>query len=109
MKTKAARQRGAGGGSQFAHELTERVLMLLIYYRLYLTQELLTPLFKHENKSNISGNISQMRTLFEEVLPTHQTARGKVLSLAKKAGAVRQAHWFYRRVSKGLSRIDFHH
>lgn len=84
VKTKAARQRDAGGGSRFAHELVDQMLMLLIYYRLYLTQEFLTLLFKHQHKSSISRNISYMRTLFEEVLPTYQKARGKVLSLAKK-------------------------
>jgi hypothetical protein len=90
VKTKAARQRGASGGSQFAHELTDRMLMLLIYYRLYLTQEFLTLLFKHQNKSSISRNISSMRTLFEEVLPTQQQARSKVLSLADKEQARRR-------------------
>ena len=89
VKTKAERKRGAGGGSQFAHPLTDRMLMLLIYYRLYLTQEFLTLLFKHQHKSSISRNISQMRALFEEVLPTHQKARDKVLSLAKKEQARR--------------------
>jgi DDE superfamily endonuclease len=84
VKTKAARRRSAGGGSRFAHELTDRMLMLLIYYRLYLTQEFLTLLFKHQHKSSISRNISHMRALFEEVLPTHQQARSKVLSLADK-------------------------
>jgi len=84
VKTKVARQRGAGGGSQFAHELADRMLMLLIYYRLYLTQEFLTLLFKHQHKSSISRNISYMRPLFEEVLPTHQQARNKVLALANK-------------------------
>ncbi|MGA9995425.1 MAG: transposase family protein [Pyrinomonadaceae bacterium] len=84
VKTKERRQRGAGGGSQFAHELADQMLMLLIYYRLYLTQEFLTLLFKHQHKSSISRNISSMRALFEKVLPTHQKARGKILSLAKK-------------------------
>ncbi len=84
VKTKQKRKRGVGGGSQFAHKLTDQMLMLLIYYRLYLTQELLTLLFLHQHKSSISRNISQMRALFEEVLPTHATARAKVLSLAKK-------------------------
>ncbi len=84
VKTKAVRHRGAGGGSQFAHELADQLLMLLIYYRLYLTQEFLTLLFKHQHKSSISRNISYMRTLFEEVLPTHAQARARVLSLAKK-------------------------
>lgn len=84
VKTKAARQRGAGGGSRFAHELPDQMLMLLIYYRFYLTQEFLTLLFLHQHKSSISRNISLMRALFEEVLPTHQKAKSKVLSLAKK-------------------------
>jgi hypothetical protein len=84
VKTTAARQRGVGGGSQFVHELTDQMLMLLIYYRLYLTQEFLTLFFKHQHKSSISRNISYMRALFEEVLPTHHKARGKVLFLAKK-------------------------
>ena len=51
IKTKATRQRGAGGGSQFAHELADQMLMLLIYYRLYLTEEFLTLLFLHQHKS----------------------------------------------------------
>src|ERR1043166_9030878 len=84
VKTKAVRKRSAGGGSPFAHELTDRMLMLLIYYRLYLAQEFLTLLFRHQHKSSISRNISSMRALFEEVLPTHSQAKGTVLSLAKK-------------------------
>jgi hypothetical protein len=84
VKTKVERQRCVGGGSRFAHELTDQLLMLLIYYRLYLTQEFLTLLFKHQHKSSISRNIHHMRALFEEVLPTHHKARGKILSLATK-------------------------
>jgi hypothetical protein len=84
VKTKTERKRRVGGGSQFAHELADQLLMLLIYYRLYLTQEFLTLLFKHQHKSSISRNISQMRPLFAEVLPTHQQARSRVLSLANK-------------------------
>jgi DDE superfamily endonuclease len=90
VKTKARRQRAAGGGSRFTHELTDQMLMLLIYYRLYLTQEFLTLLFKHENKSSVSRNISLMRPLFESVLPTHSQARGKILSLAKREQQRRQ-------------------
>jgi hypothetical protein len=84
VKTKAARKRSAGGGSKFTHELADQMLMLLIYYRLYLTQEFLTLICKHQHKSSVSRNISYMRALFEEVLPTYQKARAKVLSLAKK-------------------------
>jgi hypothetical protein len=90
VKTKAGRMRGAGGGAQFAHELTDRLLMLILYYRLYPTQEFLTLLFKHQHKSSISRNISRMRALFEEVLPTYRKAKGKVLALAKKEQARRK-------------------
>lgn len=84
VKTKAKRKRRIGGGSQFAHELSDQLLMLLIYYRLYLTQEFLTLLFKHQHKSSISRNIKQMRDLFERVLPTHAKALERVLRLATK-------------------------
>jgi len=84
VKTKAKRKRRAGGGSQFAHGLTDQLLMLLLYYRLYLTQEFLTLLFKHQHKSSVSRNIKYMRDLFERVLPTHAKALDKVLRLAQK-------------------------
>jgi hypothetical protein len=84
VKTKAGQKRRAGGGSRFAHELADRLLMLLICYRLYLTQEILTLLFKYQHKSNLPRNISFMLPLFAEVLPTHQQARSKLLSLANK-------------------------
>lgn len=84
VKTKQKRKRAFGGGAQFKHSLEEQLLMLLIYYRLYLTQEFLTLLFKFENKSSISRNLKLMRELVEEVLPTHQKALKKILSLATK-------------------------
>lgn len=84
MKTQTARKRACGAGAQFKHSLEEQLLMLLIYYRLYLSQEFLTLLFKFENKSSICRNLKLMRTVFEKVLPTHQKALRKVLSLAAK-------------------------
>lgn len=84
VKTQTERRRRAGGGCKFKHTLEEQLLMLLIYYRLYLTQELLTLLFKHQHKSSLCRNIKQMRSLFELLLPTHQRALTKVLSLATK-------------------------
>ncbi len=47
------RQRQIGGGAQFANDLSDRLLMLFFYHRLYLTQELMTLLFKAEDKSVI--------------------------------------------------------
>ena len=55
------RQRQIGGGARFANDLSDRLLMLLLYYRLYLTQELMTLLFTAEDKSVICRSIQLMR------------------------------------------------
>jgi DDE superfamily endonuclease len=84
VATKRDRQRRIGGGAKFTNALADRLLMLLLYYRLYLTQEFLTLLFRAEHKSLICRNIQLMRSVFEAVLPVPQRARERVLSLAKK-------------------------
>src|ERR1043165_1509200 len=48
--TGAARQRAAGGGGQFANTLEDRLLMVLIYYRLYLTQDFMTRSEEHTSE-----------------------------------------------------------
>ena len=78
------RLRGIGGGAQFANSLPDRLLILLFYYRLYLTQEFLTLLFKAEHKSVICRAIQLMRPVFESVLPVPEQARRRILSLADK-------------------------
>jgi len=62
VKTKRERKRHAGAGSQFVREIEDQLLILLIYYRLYLTQEFLTLLFKFDNKSSNShfGNFRKL-------------------------------------------------
>jgi hypothetical protein len=82
--TKAKRQRAAGGGAKFANKFEDRLMMLLIYYRLYLTQEFMTLLFKAENKSVICRNIQQAREVVERVLPTPERARRRIFLMAKK-------------------------
>ncbi len=78
------RQRRIGGGAQFANDLADRLLMLLFYYRLYLTQEFMTLLFRAENKSVVCRAIQLMRPVFESVLPVPDKARQRILSLADK-------------------------
>lgn len=78
------RIRSIGGGKKFAHQLEDQLLMLLLYYRLYLTQEFMTLLFKHESKSAISRNIKLMRAVCEAVLPVPEKMRRKILELAKR-------------------------
>ena len=91
-KAKTVRSQGdrlqqIGGGNAFQNALPNRLLMLLLYYRLYLTQEFLTLFFKAANKSLISRNITAMRPVFEAVLPIPQCTRERLLSLAKAASA----------------------
>lgn len=84
VKTGQERRRSPGGGAQFSTELQERLLMLLVYYRPYLTQEFMTLLFEVEDKATISRAIGQMRPVFEAVLPVAQRARETVVALAEK-------------------------
>ena len=84
VKTGEERQRQPGGGAQFSTELQERLLMLLVYYRLYLTQEFMTLLFEVDNKATISRAIAQVRPVFEAVLPVPERARKTVVALAEK-------------------------
>jgi DDE superfamily endonuclease len=83
VRTSADRQRAAGAGRAFNNDLANRALMLLVYYRLYLTQDFMTLLFKAANKSVICRNIQQMRAVIEAVLPTPERARRRIFSLAK--------------------------
>jgi hypothetical protein len=83
VRTSADRQRAAGAGRAFNNDLANRALMLLVYYRLYLTQDFMTFLFKAANKSVICRNIQQMRAVIEALLPTPERARRRIFSLAK--------------------------
>lgn len=84
VRTGKRRQRRIGGGAQFANSMSERLLMLLFYYRLYLTQEFMTLLFCAEEKSVICRGIQQMRPVFEAVLPIPGVARERIFKLADK-------------------------
>lgn len=90
VRSQVDRQRQLGGGNAFQNNLPNRLLMLLVYYRLYLTQEFMTLFFKAANRSLISRNITLMRCVFEIVLPTPERARERLLSLAKAEGERRK-------------------
>jgi len=83
VRHQADRERAAGGGRAFNNDLANRLLMLLVYYRLYLTQDFMTLLFKAASKSIICRNIQQLRPVVEAVLPVPERARLRVFSLAK--------------------------
>jgi hypothetical protein len=83
VRSDSVRQRQIGGGRSFNNDLANQLLMLLLYYRLYLTQDFMTLLFHAENKSLICRNIQLMKAVFEAVLPTPDRAKKRLLSLAK--------------------------
>lgn len=56
---RADREREIGGGGKFQHSLADRLLMLLIYYRTYVSQEFLSVLFDC-NQSTIARNINML-------------------------------------------------
>jgi len=83
VTTGRKRKRAAGAGKPFSNDLSNRLLMLLIYYRLYLTQDFMTVLFKASNKSLICRSIQHIRPVIESVLPTPDRSLKRLLSLAK--------------------------
>jgi hypothetical protein len=107
VRTGKKRLRRIGGGAQFENSLPDRLLMLLLYYRLHLTQELMRLLFKAEDKSVICRSIQLMRPVFESVLPVPEQARRRILSLAdqeqkrrkKRIGSVEEFQKAYRELT----------
>ena len=62
------RKRAVGGGRKANLSLEDQVLVVLMYYRLYVTQILLGYLFRLDD-SNVSRLIGRLRPLLLEVLP----------------------------------------
>ena len=75
---RADRKRKAGAGHPFKLRLKNRLLMFLMYYRLYVTSTLLSFLFDL-GQTNVLKNIRVLEPLVSEVLPLpkklHQKAR----------------------------------
>ena len=64
------RQRAIGGGRRFTLSVADRLLMTLMYLRLYVTQSLLGYMFNLDD-SNVNREINQrMLKVLKEVLPT---------------------------------------
>ena len=70
---KPNRQRVRGGGRKQELSLEDKLIMLLMYYRLYTTHELLGFIFKLHN-SNVSRHINQLQPLLGKVfrIPTQR-------------------------------------
>lgn len=62
------RKRAVGGGRKFTYPLPERLLMLLMYYRVYVTYALLGFLF-NADETTVLRDINKLISLFEAFLP----------------------------------------
>jgi hypothetical protein len=78
-KRKGNRERKAGGGRHFKLDVKNRFLMLLVYYRLYITYTLAGFLFDLD-QSNICRDIQKIEPLIKQCLPIPQ----KLYKLTKR-------------------------
>jgi len=67
-KRQAVRERKAGAGRRFKLNIKNRFLMLLVYYRLYITYTLASFLFNLD-QSNICRDIQKIEPLIRKCLP----------------------------------------
>lgn len=74
------RKRKVGAGHPFKLQLQERLLMLLIYYRLYITSTLTGVLFDLD-QSNVLKDIRKLEPLIKDVLPTPKKIHEKAKQL----------------------------
>jgi hypothetical protein len=74
------RKRAIGAGHPFNLPLTDRLLMLLVYYHLYLSSNLMAYLF-NLSQTNILKDIRKLEPLVSEVLPLPRKEYDKVKRL----------------------------
>ena len=67
----SGRKKAVGQGNKFKHDVKTRLLMLLIYYKLYVTMDLMTFLFDI-HKSNISRGMAKLEPLVKQFIPIPQ-------------------------------------
>jgi hypothetical protein len=78
-KRKENRKRKTGAGRHFKLQLKDRFLMILVYYRLYITYTLAGFLFDLD-QSNICRDIQKIEGLIRQCVPTPQ----KIYPLTKR-------------------------
>ena len=74
------RKRAIGAGHPFNLSLTDRLLMLLLYYHLYLSSNLMAYLF-NLSQTNVLKDIRKLEPLVSEVLPLPKKEHDKVRKL----------------------------
>ncbi len=87
--TGTGRQRQFNGDAQYANPLPDRCLVLLVYYRLYVSPAFLTLLFKAASRRHICRGIQSVRLLWEAILPL-LARRQRILIAARKVSKQRR-------------------
>lgn len=90
VRTGAARKRKPGGGGKYQNDLANRLLMTLLYLRLYCSQEFISLLFRSSDGSVVSRTIKATLPVLERVLPVPERERKRILSLAKEVNKQRK-------------------
>ncbi len=80
--SRANRKHKVGAGHPFKLPLQERLLMFLIYYRLYITSTLTGVLFDLD-QSNVLKDIRKLEPMIREVLPTPKKLHDRARRLQK--------------------------
>lgn len=80
------RKRSPGAGTPFANSLEDRVLMVLMYTRLYLSYDFMCLFFNAGHRSLICRSINALKGLVEQCLPTPAKVRDKLLGAAQMEG-----------------------
>ena len=71
LSSKRNKERDIGGGRRFKLVVKDRVIMVLVYYRLYITYTLMEFLFGLD-QSNVCRDIEKIESLIRECLPIPQ-------------------------------------
>jgi hypothetical protein len=79
LSKRKIRKRSKGAGRQFKLDLIDRILMLLVYYRLYITYTLAGFLFDLD-QSTICRNIQKIEKLIRKCIPLPQ----KIYQITKR-------------------------
>jgi hypothetical protein len=79
-KRQAVRERKAGAGRRFKLNVKDRFLMLLVYYRLYITYTLVGFLFDLDQSNICSRDIQKIEPLTRNCLPIPE----KLYKITKK-------------------------
>ena len=88
--SKRKRKRGIGAGRKFDLSIQDQLVMLLVYYRLYLTCELTGHLFGLD-QSNVSRNIRYLEPVVKQSIPIP----AKLYADSKKINDITQLQQFF--------------